>query len=381
MAIACRIKAPTLIICTSSASVSQQRTELLQHTTIAPHHVVRITSCFNERGGHQVCLSTYSFLSYGGPRTEESERKLLRILSRDYGLVIFDEVHVVPARTFRSIIQMCVRTSIKVGMSATLLREDNKIKDLNELIGPQRFCADWQQLAQLGHLACVRCIQIKCPLTSRFREAYDQQWHPLHYILNPNKLAVAEYLMHHHEQQGRKVIIFSDCIRALRTIAHRLQRPFIDGDVGDDEFTLILHGFRASPHINTICFSKVGDTSLDLPEASIVIQLSSHFGSRRQETQRLGRILRPKKGLHKQALFYSLVSSGTREAEYAKKRQSFNCAMGFQYEESSMAEVLPPSFTPTLFHTEDEQRALLDTFPRKRRAPSNDKLYNKKQMV
>lgn len=157
------------------------------------------------------------------------------------------------------------------------------------------------------------------------------------FVMNPNKARACDYLVRYHESRGDKVIVFSDNLFALREYAVRMKKPFLYGGTGHQERTRILHAFKSNPAVNTIFLSKVGDNSLDIPEANVLIQVSSHAGSRRQEAQRLGRILRKKKsragtGLDNfDAFFYTLVSTDTREVYFTSKRQQFLIDQGYSY--------------------------------------------------
>ena len=166
------------------------------------------------------------------------------------------------------------------------MREDDKISDLNFLIGPKLYEANWMDLTHGGYLANVQCAEVWCPMTAEFHREYlratNARRKQLLYVMNPNKFHVAEFLMRSHEARGEKTLIFSDQIAALRHYATALQRPFIDGATPEAERQKILNAFKTTSTVNTIIISKVGDTSIDLPEASVIVQVSSHYGSRRQ---------------------------------------------------------------------------------------------------
>lgn len=188
------------------------------------------------------------------------------------------------------------------------------------------------------------------------------------YVMNPNKFRACEFLIRFHEEQrGDKIIVFSDNLFALREYATKLRKPFIYGPTSHHERTRILYAFKHSPQVNTVFLSKVGDNSIDIPEANVIIQISSHAGSRRQEAQRLGRILRAK-GKHKDrmaggteefnAFFYSLVSTDTQEMYYSTKRQQFLIDQGYSFK---VITSLPPADSgPELsYHSLDDQMNLL----------------------
>lgn len=183
-------------------------------------------------------------------------------------------------------------------------------------------------LAQKGHIANVQCAEVWCPMTAEFYQEYlreNARKRMLLYIMNPTKFQACQFLIHYHEKRGDKIIVFSDNVYALQEYALKLGKPFIYGSTPQQERMKILQNFQHNDQINTIFLSKVGDTSIDLPEATCLIQISSHYGSRRQEAQRLGRILRAKRRNDEgfNAFFYSLVSKDTQEMYYSTKRQAF----------------------------------------------------------
>jgi DNA excision repair protein ERCC-3 len=225
------------------------------------------------------------------------------------------------------------------------------VEHLNFLIGPKLYEANWLDLQRDGHIANVQCVEVWCPMTAEFFKKYlskDQAAkRQVLYCMNPNKFMACQYLMQFHEQQRKdKIIVFSDNIFALREYATALRRPLIYGDTSHAERTRVLHAFKFSDEINTIFLSKVGDNSIDIPEANVIIQISSHGGSRRQEAQRLGRILRPKAAAlaamasgkevkvsadDHNAFFYSLVSTDTEEMYFSTKRQQFLIQQGYAF--------------------------------------------------
>jgi len=197
-------------------------------------------------------------------------------------------------------------------------------------------------LTKNGHIANVQCAEVWCPMTPEFMREYlksnkSASQKQLLFVMNPNKARACDYLVRYHETRGDKIIVFSDNLFALREYAVRMKKPFLYGGTGHQERTRILHAFKTNPSVNTIFLSKIGDNSLDIPEANVLIQISSHAGSRRQEAQRLGRILRKKKsragsGLEEfDAFFYTLVSNDTREVYFTSKRQQFLIDQGYSY--------------------------------------------------
>ncbi|KAH8865158.1 General transcription and DNA repair factor IIH helicase subunit XPB [Schistosoma japonicum] len=245
-------------------------------------------------------------------------------------------VHTIPAKMFRRVLTL-VQAHCKLGLTATLVREDDKITDLNFLIGPKLYEANWLELQQRGFIARVQCAEVWCPVTPEFYREYLNMKSMKKLLLaamNPNKFRACEYLIRYHERRNDKIIIFSDNVFALKYYATKMGRPFLYGPTGQAERMQILQNFQHNPNVPAIFVSKVADNSFDLPEATVLIQISAHGGSRRQEAQRLGRILRAKRGMDAEAynaFFYSLVSQDTMEMQYALKRQRFLVNQGYSY--------------------------------------------------
>ncbi|WUR03051.1 DNA repair helicase RAD25 [Vairimorpha necatrix] len=331
------IKKSCLILCTSAVSVEQWKQQNMFFTNINGESICRFTSdhkeWFTKKSG--ILITTYTMLAYNGKRSAEAQKIMDNIQNTEWGLLLLDEVHVVPAMMFRKVISL-VTHHCKLGLTATLVREDDKIEDLNFLIGPKLYEADWQDLSARGHIAKVECFEVWCGMTGDFYREYliqNSRKKRLLSIMNPTKFQVCEYLINMHEAKGDKIIVFSDSVAALKSYALKLGKPYIYGPTGQTERMRILKQFQTNPLINTIFLSKVGDTSIDLPEATCLIQISSHFGSRRQEAQRLGRILRAKRRNDPdfKVFFYSLVSKDTDEMFYSSKRQQFLVDQGYSF--------------------------------------------------
>jgi DNA excision repair protein ERCC-3 len=242
----------------------------------------------------------------------------------------------------------------KLGLTATLVREDTLVEELFSLVGPKLYEANWLDLQEAGYLATVRCMEMWCAMPSEFYRAYlaeSANKQRLLYAMNPNKFRTCEYLIRLHEARGDKILVFSDNIFALKTYALALGKPFIYADTSTHERLQFLSHFQSDAKINTLFISKVGDNSIDLPDVNVIIQISSHFSSRRQEAQRLGRILRPKSHVSGRfnAFFYTLVSRDTKEMYYATKRQRFLVDQGYAFqvvtEIAEMEEVKDLKFT------------------------------------
>ena len=334
---ACTIRKGIVILCTSSMSVVQWRNEFLKWSNISPNDIAIFTSDSKEKFSRStgIIVSTYSMVTQTRSRSYDAQKMMDFMQSREWGLMILDEVHVVPASIFRKVTHS-IATHSKLGLTATLLREDDKITDLNFLIGPKLYEANWMELADQGHIAKVQCAEVWCPMTTEFYQEYlreSSRKRALLYIMNPRKFQACQFLIDYHEKRGDKVIVFSDNVFALERYALKLNKAYIFGGTPQNERLRILENFQHNEQVNTIFLSKIGDTSLDLPEATCLIQISSHYGSRRQEAQRLGRILRAKRRNDEgfNAFFYSLVSKDTQEMYYSSKRQAFLVDQGYAF--------------------------------------------------
>ncbi|KAI5171322.1 DNA excision repair protein ERCC-3 [Nematocida sp. LUAm3] len=360
----CTMKRSCLILCTTSVSVEQWKQQIKSFTNIKDEEIARLTSDTKEKftGSAGVVISTYTMVSYSGKRSFETQKIMDFLTNTEWGLVIFDEVHVVPANMFRRVVGIII-SHCKLGLTATLVREDEKIEDLNFLIGPKLYEADWLSLCAQGHISRVACTEVWCKMTSEFYKHYlttDIRKKRLLATMNPTKIQACEYIINKHEAQGDKIIVFSDNVYALKAYALKFGKPFIYGPTGQVERMSILHQFRTNPKINTIFLSKVGDTSIDLPEATCLIQISGHFGSRRQETQRLGRILRAKKRADEgfTAYFYTLVSMDTEEVPYSIRRRQFLIDQGYSFKIVEDLTTLS-KYHPHAYRTKSEQNELL----------------------
>ncbi|GFP91895.1 DNA repair helicase xpb1 [Phtheirospermum japonicum] len=389
---ASRIKKSCLCLATNAVSVDQWAFQFKLWSTIKEEQICRFTSDSKERfrGNAGVVVTTYNMIAFGGKRSEEAEKIIEEIRNREWGLLLMDEVHVVPAHMFRKVISI-TKSHCKLGLTATLVREDDRITDLNFLIGPKLYEANWLDLVKGGYIANVQCAEVWCPMTKEFFAEYlkkeNSKKKQALYVMNPNKFRACEFLIRFHEEQrGDKIIVFADNLFALTEYAMKLRKPMIYGATSHPERTKILEAFKTSRDVNTVFLSKVhndlwyklgkviphfylqvGDNSIDIPEANVIIQISSHAGSRRQEAQRLGRILRAKGKPQDRvaggkeeynAFFYSLVSTDTHEMYYSTKRQQFLIDQGYSFK---VITSLPPpdSGSELNYHRLDDQIALL----------------------
>lgn len=360
----CTVKKGAIVLCTSSVSAVQWRQEFLKWSNINPEDITIFAADSKTRfaGNTGIIVSTYAMVTNSRERSHDSKEMMDFLKSREWGLMLLDEVHVVPANIFRRVISS-IKSHSKLGLTATLLREDDKISHLNFLIGPKLFEANWMELSQQGHIANVQCAEVWCPMPTEFYEKYLHSPSRIRRTLttmNPRKFQACQYLINYHEGRGDKIIVFSDDLYALKQYALKLGKAFIFGGTGQEERLRILENFQRNPLVNTLFLSKIGDTSLDLPEATCLIQISSHFGSRRQEAQRLGRILRAKRRNDEgfNAFFYSLVSKDTQEMFYSSKRQAFLVDQGYAFKVITQLNGLDS--TPDLaFSTASERSELL----------------------
>lgn len=362
---ACTVKKGVIVLCTSAMSVVQWRAEFLKWSNINPNDIAVFTADHKDKftGNTGVIISTYSMITQTRGRSYDSQKVMDFITKREWGLMILDEVHVVPAEMFKKVTHL-IATHSKLGLTATLLREDDKISDLNFLIGPKLYEANWQELSEQGHIARVQCAEVWCPMTTEFYAEYlrttTTNKRGLLFTMNPRKFQACQFLIDYHEKRGDKVIVFSDNVYALERYARKLGKAYIYGGTPQAERLRILENFQHNELVNTVFLSKIGDTSLDLPEATCLIQISSHYGSRRQEAQRLGRILRAKRRNDEgfNAFFYSLVSKDTNEMYYSSKRQAFLVDQGYAFKVITHLQGIEK--LPSLaFTTPHERRELL----------------------
>jgi len=371
------IKKSCVCLATNAVSVLQWKYQFQKWTNIPDDRISVFTSDQKDQLHPDACVlvTTYTMISYNGKRSEQSQKVMDQITGREWGCLLMDEVHVVPAKMFRRVIGS-VKAHTRLGLTATLVREDDLISDLNFLIGPKLYEANWMDLTAQGYLANVQCVEVWCPMTGPFMKEYliasNARLKQLLYVMNPSKLRAVEFLVRFHEARGDKIIVFSDLVYSLKLYAEMLKRPLIYGETPEKERQAILGTFRSTDVLRTICISKVGDTSIDLPEANVIVQVSSHFGSRRQEAQRLGRILRPKSytqtdGSNKSnfnAFFYTLVSSDTQEMFYSAKRQQYLIDQGYTFKivtnlcEKAAEEAVKHNYT---FSTPEDDRKILRT--------------------
>ncbi|XP_003742781.1 general transcription and DNA repair factor IIH helicase subunit XPB [Galendromus occidentalis] len=356
----CTVRKRCLVLCNSGVSVEQWKAQFKMWSTADDSMICRFTSEAKDKPvGCGICITTYAMITHTQKRSWEGEQVMQWLKEQEWGIMLLDEVHTIPAKMFRRVLTL-VQAHCKLGLTATLVREDDKIADLNFLIGPKIYEANWLELQKAGFIAKVACSEVWCPMTPEFYREYltaKAAKKLLLFVMNPNKFQICQYLIQYHERRKDKIIVFSDNVFALKHFAEKLRKPFIFGPTSQAERMQILQNFKYNPMVNTIFVSKVADTSFDLPEANVLIQISAHGGSRRQEAQRLGRILRAKKGACN-AFFYSLVSQDTMEMHFSRKRQRFLVNQGYSYKVITKLEGLQTE-EGILYRSKTEQLRLL----------------------
>lgn len=320
-----RIKRKTLILVTNVVALRQWKREILEKTTLQDDEVCEYSGDTKTIG--PVTIATYQILTYRkAKRDEYPHLKLFE--AEDWGLIVYDEVHLLPAPVFR--ITADIQARRRLGLTATLVREDGHESDVFSLIGPKCFEIPWKVLEKDGWIATAMCHEIRVPLPMEERRKYVMSPPRTQYRIaseNPVKIDVLERLLKKHEND--RVLIIGQYLRQLNIIASSFHLPVITGQTPNPEREKWFGQFR-SGEINTLVVSKVANFAVDLPEANVAIQVSGTFGSRQEEAQRLGRILRPKE-VSQIAHFYSVVTRDSCEGEFAQKRQRFLAEQGYQY--------------------------------------------------
>jgi len=366
-----RVKKRTVIFCNTALAIQQWKYQFRKFTDIPDDKIICLTAKHVNEASYRkvaetgfILITTYSMITKGkriskNEKTIKKQEILDDLKSKEWGLCILDEVQVVPANEFQQVL-LKIKSHFKLGLTATLIREDDKIENLNYMIGPKLYEENWLDLVNQGYLARPYCVEIRCPMTPEFGQEYRRRQAQDKILLhagNPNKFLVLQYLIKKHEDRGDKIIVFSDKPDILQIYGEKLKIPVAHGRVTHEERVFILEKFKGTRKINTIMISSIGDTAIDLPTANVVIQISSHFGSRRQEAQRLGRIMRPKENELSEynAFFYTLVSLETDETLYATKRQKFLIDQGFSFE--IVSDIVLP--TNLMMSSVEEQRLYL----------------------
>ncbi len=336
MGVMARLARKTLILTTNHTAVVQWRRELLEKTDLVDGQIGEYTGQAKEV--RAVTIATYQILTHRKSRTDEfTHFELFR--RNDWGLVVYDEVHLLPAPVFR--LTAGIQATRRLGLTATLLREDGREDDVFSLIGPKRYDVPWKVLERKGFIAEAACTEVRVPLPPESRRRYvvaDRRGKFRIAAENPGKMEVLDRVLSSH--RGEPVLVIGQYLDQIHRVARRIEAPLITGATPPDERRTLYDDFRAGK-TPVLVVSKVGNFAVDLPEASVLVQVSGTFGSRQEEAQRLGRVLRPKVD-GRGARFYTLVSHETTEERFAQHRQLFLTEQGYAYEIVSAEEVTSP---------------------------------------
>ena len=322
------LKKSTLVLTTSTTAVEQWKREILDKTDIPDDMVATYTG--DSKDIAPITVATYQIVTYR-PKKDGEFPHFALFNQCDWGLIIYDEVHLLPAPVFRITSEIQARR--RLGLTATLLREDGREEDVFSLIGPKKFDVPWRVLEAKGWIAEAQCHEIRLGLPNDSRMDYAvAEWRDKFRLAseNPVKDDLIELLLEQHDAPTDRVIIIGQYLKQLRRIASRFDIPLITGQTTNPEREDLYGRFRRG-EIRRLVLSKVGNFAIDLPDANVMIQVSGTFGSRQEEAQRLGRILRPKAG-EAPATFYTLVTRDTREMDFAHHRQLFLTEQGYSYE-------------------------------------------------
>lgn len=318
-----KAQATTLILVTNTVAGRQWRDELLRRTTLTEEEIGEYSG--EKKEIRPVTIATYQVVT----RKTKGEYRALELFdSRDWGLIIYDEVHLLPAPVFRMTSDLQSRR--RLGLTATLVREDGREGDVFSLIGPKRYDAPWKDIEAQGFIATAECVEVRVTLEDDERMAYAVAEPAERYRLaacSPTKNRVVKRLLERHK--GLPTLIIGAYIDQLEDIAADLDVPLVEGKTSNSKREKLFQQFRTG-ELTTLVVSKVANFSIDLPEAAVAIQISGTFGSRQEEAQRLGRLLRPKAD-GGEAHFYTVVARDTLDAEYAAHRQRFLAEQGYAY--------------------------------------------------
>lgn len=334
-----RAKATTLILVTNTVAGRQWRRELLAKTSLTEEEIGEYSG--ERKEIRPVTIATYQVIT----RKSKGEYKHLELFdSRDWGLVIYDEVHLLPAPVFRMTADLQSRR--RLGLTATLVREDGREGDVFSLIGPKRYDAPWKDIEAQGWIAPAECIEVRVTLTDAERMSYATAEPEERYKLCSTahtKIAVVKSILDRH--RDAPTLVIGAYLDQLDELGAALDAPVIQGSTKNKEREALFDAFRRG-EIPVLVVSKVANFSIDLPEASVAVQVSGTFGSRQEEAQRLGRLLRPKHD-GGQAHFYSVVARDTLDADYAAHRQRFLAEQGYAYRITDADDLLGPTIGPT----------------------------------
>ncbi|WIY05264.1 DEAD/DEAH box helicase [Amycolatopsis mongoliensis] len=329
-----RAQATTLILVTNTVAGRQWKRELIARTSLTEEEIGEYSG--EKKEIRPVTIATYQVITR---KTKGEYRHLELFDSRDWGLVVYDEVHLLPAPVFRMTADLQSRR--RLGLTATLVREDGREGDVFSLIGPKRYDVPWRDIEAQGWIAPAECTEVRVTLTDAERLEYATAEADERYKLAATALTktpVIKSIVEKHA--GEPTLVIGAYLDQLEMLGDELDAPVIQGATRNKEREELFDKFRRG-EIKTLVVSKVANFSIDLPEASVAIQISGTFGSRQEEAQRLGRLLRPK-GDGRQAHFYSIVSRDTVDTEYAAHRQRFLAEQGYAYHIVDADDLLRP---------------------------------------
>jgi len=327
-----RAQATTLILVTNTVAAHQWRTELLRRTSLTESEIGEYSG--QRKQVRPVTIATYQVMT---TRRKGVYTHLELLDARDWGLIVYDEVHLLPAPIFRMTADLQARR--RLGLTATLVREDGREGDVFSLIGPKRYDAPWRDIEAQGYIAPADCVEVRVTPSEHERLVYATAEPEDRYRLcstTETKSRVVEALVRRHA--GEQTLVIGQYIDQLDELASRLDVPIVKGETTVRERERLFDAFRTG-ELPTLVVSKVANFSIDLPEASVAIQVSGSFGSRQEEAQRLGRILRPKSD-GRSARFYAVVARDTLDQEYAAHRQRFLAEQGYAYQIIDADDVL-----------------------------------------
>ncbi|MBB5807320.1 DNA excision repair protein ERCC-3 [Saccharothrix ecbatanensis] len=326
--------ATTLILVTNTVAGRQWKRELVARTTLTEDEIGEYSG--ERKEIRPVTIATYQVIT----RKSKGEYRHLELFdSRDWGLIVYDEVHLLPAPVFRMTADLQSRR--RLGLTATLVREDGQEGDVFSLIGPKRYDVPWRDIEAQGWIAPAECTEVRVTLTDNERLEYATSEPEERYKLCSTartKLPVVQAILDRHP--GEPTLVIGAYLDQLESLGEALNAPIIQGSTKNKEREALFDQFRRG-ELRTLVVSKVANFSIDLPEASVAVQVSGTFGSRQEEAQRLGRLLRPK-GDGRQAHFYSVVSRDTLDTDYAAHRQRFLAEQGYAYKIVDADDLLGP---------------------------------------
>ncbi|MBL8842439.1 MAG: DEAD/DEAH box helicase [Planctomycetes bacterium] len=334
MAVIEKLQCETLVLTTNTVAVRQWKSELIDKANVPAEDVGEYTG--DRKEIRPITISTYQILTHRKEKGATPFTHFGLFAAKDWGLIVYDEVHLLPAPVFRASADLQARR--RLGLTATLVREDHREDDVFSLIGPKRFDMPWKELETLGWIAEAHCIEVRVPLPQEQRIQYLSLQSRDQFRLaseNPDKLPVLRRILAKHG--GDHVLVIGQYLEQIEAMAKAIDAPLIVGKTPTAERERLYRAFKEG-RIPVLVVSKVGNFAIDLPDANVAVQVSGTFGSRQEEAQRLGRILRPKSS-GAPATFYSLVSKDTKEEECAERRQRYLTERGYTYRIASQAEL------------------------------------------